>query len=245
MNRKKTRLHKMLESENSLTRSLGNLTVNIIKATGAEKRTKEKLEKIENNQIEQLNNLIDALSKHVIKYKICERHLKKYILGNKHQFLGREDFFNEKKSKFIKQFNEFSRILKIYKGFCQYLDPKKLESYVMLMLNDNLNNINFKKYKDDFLIPKRSPICDLSLEDSSEESSEVCTTTFTDSSSDVPSDVPSDVSSSDVSSDSSSDIYSPIELKVSRSSDWGRQTNNAIFNIQSNDNSNQSSNSVS
>ena len=48
---KKTRLHKMLESDNILTRSLGDLTLNIVKATGAEKRTKEKLEKIEAEQI--------------------------------------------------------------------------------------------------------------------------------------------------------------------------------------------------
>lgn len=166
----------MLESENLLTRSIGDLTLNAIRATGAEKRNREKLEKIENEQKEKLNSLIQALSNHVIKYKICDKHLKRYILENKHRFLGTVEFFNQNEFNFIKQFNEFSRILKIYKGLCQYLNPKKLQSFVDLIFDGKLNSKDFIKYKNNFLSPKRNPICNLSLEDSSEESSEICST---------------------------------------------------------------------
>lgn len=228
-NQKKTRLHKMLESDNIFKRSLGDLTLNIVKATGAEKRTKEKLEKIEVEQIKELNTLIDALTKHVMKYKICDKHLKKSIVENKHRFLGTYEYFDKNRFNFIKQFNEFVRILKIYKGFCQYLNPKKLQSFVNLMFDNKLNNEDYIKYKDNFLIINRNPICNLALEDSSEESSENCSISHNvDTSSDTSSSPGSDSSSDsslDSSSDSSSDQTPILDiLSINRASEWGRQT---------------------
>lgn len=221
-NQKKTRLHKMLESDNIFKRSLGDLTLNIVKATGAEKRTKEKLEKIEAEQIKELNTLIDALTKHVIKYKICDRHLKKSILENKHRLLGTNEFFDKNRFDFIKQFNEFVRILKIYKGFCQYLNPKKLQLFVNLMFDGKLNNEDHMKYKDNFLTVNRIPICNLALEDSSEESSENCSIlspTVTDTSSDTSSDPSSSPGTDTTNTTPSLDLPS-----ISRASEWGRQT---------------------
>lgn len=177
MSNKKSLLYKMLKSDNSLTRSLGDLSLNIIKATGAEKRTREKLEKIEIKQIEELNTLIEALSKHVIKYKICDKHLKKYFLENKHKFLGTLEFFNSVSFRFINQFNEFVHILRIYKGLCKYLDPKKLIKFIDLIFKGDLDKEQFVKYEPDFLLINRTPICNLALEDASEESSEKCSST--------------------------------------------------------------------
>lgn len=214
--KKKTRLHKMLESDNILARSLGDLTLNIVKATGAEKRTKEKLEKIEAEQIKELNTLIDALTKHVIKYKICDRHLKKSILENKHRLLGTDEFFDKNRFDFIKQFNEFVRILKIYKGFCQYLNPKKLQLFVNLMFDNKLNNEDHMKYKDNFLTANRIPICNLALDDSSEESSENCS---------ILSPTVTDTSSSPGTDTTSSSTTPSLDLpSISRASEWGRQT---------------------
>lgn len=212
MPEQKSRLHKMLESKNSLTRSIGDLVLSAVRATGAEKRTREKLEKIENKQKEQLNTLIDALSKHVMKYKVCDKHLKKGILENKHRFLGPIEFYNKNEVNFIKQFNEFSRILKIYKGLCQYLNPKKLQSFIDLMFDGKLNSEDYTKYKNNFLNVNRTPICNLSLEDSSEESSENC--------------------SVNTSSSSSSSNFN-LEFDQSRASEWRRQASQEILNINS------------
>lgn len=220
MPEQKSRLYKMLESENSLTRGLGDLALSAVRATGAEKRTREKLEKIENKQKEQLNTLINALSNHVIKYKVCDKHLKKSILENKHRFLGPIEFYNKNEFNFIKQFNEFSRILKIYKGLCQYLNPKKLQSFIDLMFDGKLNSEDYIKYKNNFLNINRIPICNLSLEDSSEESSENCS----------------------INTNTSSSNFN-LEFDQSTTSNWERQTSQEILNINSDENSSSDSSS--
>ena len=174
---KKSQLYKMLESpKGSLSRSIGDLAMSSMKLVGVEERVKRKNEKIEYEQIETLTKLIASLYKHCEKFKVCEKHLKKNILQNKHLILTRDKAkFDENIFHFIKSFNQFVYILRIYKAKCQYLNPKKLQFFTDLIMTNKLDSINAESYASNFLNINRTPICDLSLEDSSESSSEQCT----------------------------------------------------------------------